>query len=81
MDNPPDAASSILSPYPLMSASNYLTVRPVETEFDSNAQAIVHGSVSAVSGEKLNDLRGNLRNGFDLKCEVLLSMMSCRKCV
>ena len=31
VDNPPDAASSILSPYPLISASNYLTVLPVET--------------------------------------------------
>ena len=35
MDNPPDAASSTPSPYPLISASNYLTVPPVETEFDS----------------------------------------------
>ena len=35
VDNPPDAASSILSPYPLISASNCLTVLPVETEFDS----------------------------------------------
>ena len=49
VDNPPDAASSILSPYPLVSASNYLTVLPVETEFDSKAQAVVHGSVDAVT--------------------------------
>ena len=43
VDNPPDAASSILSTYSLLSASNYLTVLPVETEFDSKAQAVVHG--------------------------------------
>ena len=29
--------------------SNYLTVLPVETEFDSKAQAFVHGSVDAVA--------------------------------
>ena len=51
VDNQPDAASSILSPYPLISASNYLTVLPVETEFDSKAQAVVHGSVDAVTGQ------------------------------
>ena len=51
VDNPPDAASSILHPYPLISASNYLTVLPVETEFDSKAQAVVHGSVDAVTGQ------------------------------
>ena len=51
VDNPLDAASSILSPYPLISASNYLTVLPVETEFDSKAQAVVHGSVDAVTGQ------------------------------
>ena len=49
VDNPPDAASSTPSPYPLISASNYLTVLPVETEFDSKAQAVVHGSVDAVT--------------------------------
>ena len=49
MDNPPGAASSILSPYPLIYASNYLTVLPVETESDSKAQAVVHGSVDAVT--------------------------------
>ena len=32
-----------------MSASNYLTVLPVETEFDSKAQAVVHGNVDAVT--------------------------------
>ena len=32
-----------------MSASNYLTVLLVETEFDSKAQAAVHGSVDAVT--------------------------------
>ena len=47
VENPPDAASSTPSPYPLISASNYLTVLPVETEFDSKAQAVVHGSADA----------------------------------
>ena len=42
-------ASSIPLSLPLVSASNYLTVLPVETEFDSNAQAVVHGSVDAVT--------------------------------
>ena len=48
-DNPPGAASSIPLSLPLGSASNYLTVLPVETEFDSKAQAVVHGSVDAVT--------------------------------
>ena len=48
VDNPPDAASSTLSPYPLTPASNYLKVLPVEAEFDSKAQAVVHGSADAV---------------------------------
>ena len=51
VDNPPDAASSTPSPYPLTSASNYVTVLPVETEFDSKAQAVVHGSADAVTGQ------------------------------
>ena len=51
VDNPPGAASSILTSYPLVSASNYLTVLPVESEFDSKAQAVVHGSVDAVTGQ------------------------------
>ena len=51
VDNPPDAASSTPSPYPLISASNYLTVLPVENEFDSKAQAVVHGSADAVTGQ------------------------------
>ena len=51
VDNPPNAASSTPSPYPLISASNYLTVLPVETEFDSEAQAVVHGSADAVTGQ------------------------------
>ena len=38
-------------PYPSVSASNYLTVLPVETEFDSKAQPVVHGSVDAVTGQ------------------------------
>ena len=49
VDNPLDAASSTPTPYPLISASNYLTVLPVESEFDSKAQAVVHGS--AVTGQ------------------------------
>ena len=51
MDHPLDAASSTPSPYPLISASNYLTVLPVETEFDSKAQAVVHGSADTVTGQ------------------------------
>ena len=51
VDNPPDAASSTPSPYPLISACNFLTVLPVETEFDSKAQAVVHGSADAVTGQ------------------------------
>ena len=35
-----------------MSASNNLIVHPVETEFDSKAQAVVHGSVDAVTEQK-----------------------------
>ena len=50
VNNPPDAASSTLSPYPLISASNNLTVLPVVTECESKAQAIVHGSADAVTG-------------------------------
>ena len=49
VENLSGAASSILLSYPLVSASNYLTVLPVETEFDSKAQAVVHGSVDAVT--------------------------------
>ena len=44
------AASSTPFPYPLISFSNYLTVLPVETEFDSKALVVVHGSVDAVTG-------------------------------
>ena len=50
VDNPPDAASSTPSPQPSTS-TNYMTVLPVETEFDSKAQAVVHGSVDAVPGQ------------------------------
>ena len=35
VDNPSGAASSIPLSYPLVSASKYLTVLPVETEFNS----------------------------------------------
>ena len=51
VDNPSDAASLTPSPYPLTSASNTLTVLPVETELDSKAQAVVHWSVDAVTGQ------------------------------
>ena len=51
VDNPLDAAFSRPSPYPLISAINYLIVLPVETEFDSKAQAVVHGSADAVTGQ------------------------------
>ena len=56
VDNPPDAASSIHSPYPLISVSNSLTVFPVETEFDSKAQAVVHGKCRRRDRTRLNDL-------------------------
>ena len=49
VDNPSGDASAIPISYPLVSASNYLTVLPVEIEFDSKAQAVVHGSVDAVT--------------------------------
>ena len=49
VDNPSGDASSIPISYPLISASSYLTVLPIETEFDSKAQAVVHGSVDAVT--------------------------------
>ena len=49
VENLSGAASSILLSLPLVSASNYLTILPVETEFDSKAQAVVHGSVDAVT--------------------------------
>ena len=49
VENRSGAASSIPLSYPLVSASNYLTVLPVETEFDSKAQAVVHGSVDTAT--------------------------------
>ena len=49
MDNSLGAASSIPLSLPLVSASNYLTVLLVETEFDSKAQAVVHGSADTVT--------------------------------
>ena len=49
VENLSGAASSIPHSLPLVSASNYLTVLPVETEFDSKAQAVVHGSADAVT--------------------------------
>ena len=49
VENLSGAASAIPLSLPLVSASNYLTVLPVETEFDSKAQAVVHGSVDAVT--------------------------------
>ena len=44
VENLSGAASSIPLSSPLVSTSNYLTVLPVETEFDSKAQAVVHGN-------------------------------------
>ena len=92
VDNPSDAASSILSPYPLVSASNFLmTVLPVETEFDSKAQAVVHGSVDAVTGKDstiFEAIEGmavfdsetqSFGKHPDRKTRVVWSMMSCRK--
>ena len=49
VDNPSGDASAKPISYPLVSASNYLTVLPFETEFDSKAQAVVHGSVDTVT--------------------------------
>ena len=49
VENLSGAASSIPLSLPLVSASKNLTVLPVETEFDSKAQAVVYGSVDAVT--------------------------------
>ena len=49
VDNPSGDASAMPISYPFVSASNYLTVLPVETEFDSKAQAVVHGSVDTMT--------------------------------
>ena len=49
LENLSRAASSIPLSLPFVSASNYLTVLLVETKFDSKAQAVVHGSVDAVT--------------------------------
>ena len=52
VENLSGAASSIpLLRMPLVSASDYLIVLPADTEFDSKAQAVVHGSVDAVTGQ------------------------------
>ena len=53
VENLSGAASSIPLSLPLVSASNYLTVLPVETEFDSKAQAVVHGSVDGMTERDL----------------------------
>ena len=91
VDNPPDAQhSSTPSPYPLISASNYVTVLPVENEFDSKAQAVVHGSADAVIGQTRRPLRQLkewpcLMTKHELsgkrpdpKTKVVWCMMSCR---
>ena len=90
MNNPSGEASAIPIPYPLVSASNYLTVLPVETEFDSKAQAVVHGSVDALTeqdsttfkaleGMAVFDCELNLsRQHPDRKTRVVWCMMSCR---
>ena len=49
VDNPSGDASAIPISYPLVSASNYSTDLPDETDFDWKAQAVVHGSVDAVT--------------------------------
>ena len=49
MESLSGAASSTPLWLPVVSTSNYLTVLPAETEFDSKAQAVVHGSVDAVT--------------------------------
>ena len=49
MESLSGAASSTPLSLPMVSASNYLTVLLAETEFDSKAQAVVHGSVDAVT--------------------------------
>ena len=74
MDNPPGAASSIPISYPLVSASNYLTVLPVETEFDSKAQAVVHGN--AVVGFK-HDWVAAFWEQFFLVCFGFWSLLCC----
>ena len=56
VDNPSEDAFSIPISHPLVSASNYLTVLPVETEFDSKAQAVVLGSVDGVTEQDSTDL-------------------------
>ena len=89
VDNPSGDASAIPTSYPLVSASNYLTVLPVETEFDSKAQAVVHGSVDAViepDSTTFEAIEGmavfdsdNLSGWHpDRKTRVVWCMMSCR---
>ena len=92
LDNPPDAASSTPSPYPLISASNYLTVLPVETEFDAKAQAVVHGSAVAVTGQDSapfeaiegmavfdSETLSIFLGGTQTETRVVWCMMSCQK--
>ena len=56
VDNPRDAASSIPISYPLVSASNHLTVLPVETEFDSKATGSRARECRRRDWTRLNDL-------------------------
>ena len=49
VENLSGAASSIPLSLPLVSASNYLTVLPAETEFDSKAQVVHRQSCTGVS--------------------------------
>ena len=87
VENLSGAASSVPLSYPLVSASNYLTVLPVETEFDSKAQAVVHGSVDAVTEQDsttFEAIEGIARHNLsgwhpDRKTRVVWCMMSYRK--
>ena len=90
VENLSGAASSIPLSYPLVSTSNYWTVLPVETEFDSKAQAVVHGSVDAVTeqdsttfeaieGMAMFDSETQFSGWHpDGKTKVVWCMMSCR---
>ena len=63
MESLSGAASSTPLSLPMVSASNYLTVLPAETEFDSKAQAVVHGSVDAVTERDSTTFEAIEKNG------------------
>ena len=56
VENLSGTASSIPFSYPLVSASNYLTVLPAEAEFYPKARAVVHGSCRRRDRTRLDDL-------------------------